>query len=405
MSVMTSRPALRWLVPVSAAAAVLAGGAAIGALTAAADRSLPPRSAAELLVDLQTARLDGMSGTIVYQADLGLPALPGLGGGAIGGAGDSLGSTDLAALVSGTHTLRVWYSGPDKARVALLGTLGETDIILNQRDLWIWDSRANTATHQTLPDESTLEALPSPSATGGVTPRQLADLALAAINPSTEVTTAGPVTIAGRGAYELVLAPRDATSLVASVRLAVDAEEKVPLRVQIFARGYDNPALEAAFTQVSFDRPDDSQFAFNPPPGTQVTEAETPTKPDQPGATPGESEVKPEQRADRTGGPEDRRSMATVGSGWTTVVVLRVPEPTAEESDGGAAGESDRTQALARLLERLPKVSLPGGGTGTVLTSRLFSVLVTDDGRVLLGAVTAERLAEAAADPAAQLPS
>ena len=44
-------------------------------------RALPPRSAAQLLVDLQTARLDGLSGTVVQTADLGLPPLPGLTGG------------------------------------------------------------------------------------------------------------------------------------------------------------------------------------------------------------------------------------------------------------------------------------------------------------------------------------
>ncbi len=38
-----------------------------------------------------------------------------------------------------------------------------------------------------------------------------------------------------------------------------------------------------------------------------------------------------------------------------------------------------------------------------MLTSKLFSVLLTDDGRILVGAVSPERLAQVAADPAAQL--
>ncbi len=122
MSVLSTRPGFRWLVPAAAALAVIGGGVAIGAITAAADQRLAPRSAAELLVDLQTARLDGLSGTVVQRADLGLPALPGVGG---------RGSADLTSLISGTHTLRVWYAGPDKVRVALLGTLGETDVIRN----------------------------------------------------------------------------------------------------------------------------------------------------------------------------------------------------------------------------------------------------------------------------------
>src|ERR1700730_1142010 len=128
MSVLDSRPGRAWLVPAAAAVAVIGGGVAVGALAAAADPSLPPRSAAELLVDLQTARLDGLSGTVVQRAARGLPALPSLGGGQ--------GSSDLTSLVAGTHTLRVWYSGPSKARVALLGTLGESDVITNGTDLW-----------------------------------------------------------------------------------------------------------------------------------------------------------------------------------------------------------------------------------------------------------------------------
>jgi len=86
-------------------------GSVVSALTATARQSLPPRSAAQLLVDVQKARLDGLSGTIVQTSDLGLPALPGV-------AGNN--SSEFSSLVSGSHTLRVWYAGPQRARVALL---------------------------------------------------------------------------------------------------------------------------------------------------------------------------------------------------------------------------------------------------------------------------------------------
>src|SRR4051812_5906904 len=95
MSVFSSRPALRWLVPAAATVAVIGGGAAIGTFAASAEPSLPPRSAAQLLVDVQTARLEGMSGTVVQRADLGLPTLPKLP--PIGGQG----GLSLASLISG----------------------------------------------------------------------------------------------------------------------------------------------------------------------------------------------------------------------------------------------------------------------------------------------------------------
>ena len=65
MSVFRSRPALRWLVPSAAAVVVIGGGAAAGTIAASADPTLPERSAAQLLVDVQNAKVDGLSGTVV----------------------------------------------------------------------------------------------------------------------------------------------------------------------------------------------------------------------------------------------------------------------------------------------------------------------------------------------------
>src|ERR671921_2559067 len=146
VSVFRSRPALRWLVPSAAAVVVIGGGAAAGTIAANADPSLPERSAAQLLVDVQNARVDGLSGTVVQTADLGLPSLPGI----TGGQGDA----DLTKLVAGSNTARVWYAGEDKVRLALLGTLGETDMIRNGSDVWVWRSRDKSATHLTIPADA-----------------------------------------------------------------------------------------------------------------------------------------------------------------------------------------------------------------------------------------------------------
>ena len=110
------------------------------ATTATAERKLPPRTAEQLLVDVQQARVDGLSGTVIQRANLGIPEIP----------GRRRDSSELTSLVSGTHTLRVRYSAPDKARLAVLGTYGETDVIHNGKDLWIWSSRDQAATHRTI---------------------------------------------------------------------------------------------------------------------------------------------------------------------------------------------------------------------------------------------------------------
>ena len=134
---MPTRPWLRWLVPFAAVLAIAATTLVAG--NASADEKLPPRSAEQLLVDLQQAEVDGFSGTVQQSADLGIPALPGMG---------EQGS-DFSSLISGTHTLRVAYADPDKSKVALLGDLSESSVIRNGSDVWTWSSSDNAVTHAT----------------------------------------------------------------------------------------------------------------------------------------------------------------------------------------------------------------------------------------------------------------
>ncbi|KAB1913589.1 sigma-E factor regulatory protein RseB domain-containing protein [Micromonospora sp. AMSO31t] len=378
MSVLKNRAVLRWLVPVTAGVAVIGGGAAVGTFAAGADPALPPRTAAQLLEDLRTSRLDGLSGTVVQRADLGLPPIAGLVGQAAG--------NDLAALVSGTHTLRVWYAGPERQRLALVDTLGERDVLRDGRDVWTWDSRANTASHRKLPaDAKNLETAPA-------TPADAADRALDAIDPSTAVTVGRSATVAGRSVYELVLTPRDRDSLVHQVRIALDAKEHVPLRFEVLADGKDEPAFEVAFTQVDFRTPDADQFRFNPPPGVTVKEEPA-------GDARGPAD---KQRPERG---EDGPDVRAVGTGWTTVLVAKLdaagaagaagakPGQAAGAKPGEAAGPD--ADMLAKVLGGLERVS-GDWGSGRLLTGKLFSVLLTDDGRVLAGLVRPERLYQAA---------
>jgi outer membrane lipoprotein-sorting protein len=370
VSVFRSRPALRWLVPTAAAVVVIGGGAAAGTLVASADPALPARSAAQLLVDLQTAKVDGLSGTVVESADLGLPDLSGLTGGGSG--------TDISKLVTGSNTARVWYAGDTKVRLALLGTLGETDVIRNGTDVWMWNSRENSATHVQIPaDAKTPHAAPTglPS-----TPQEAADQALAAIDPTTSVTTTGSAKVAGRNAYELVLAPKDTASLIGQVRLAIDAEHHIPLRVDVYAKNATTPAVRVAFQQISFTVPDAQQFAFNPPPGTKVTESSG-------------QQITAEHKAAAEAHKAEVASGAgpkVIGSGWTSVVEATLPKPKDSQAQPGEG------QQLEGILDMLPAAS-GTWGKGHVFAGTLFSVLVTDDGRVFAGAVAPEKLYEAAA--------
>jgi len=380
VSVFRSRPALRWLVPTAAAVVVIGGGAAAGTIAASADPTLPERSAAQLLVDVQNAKVEGLSGTVVQTADLGLPALPGI---TSGGAG----SAELMKLVAGSNTARVWYAGEDKVRLAVLGTLGETDVIRNGSDVWLWRSTANTATHYKIPADAQKQR--STSLPQGVpsTPQEAADAALAAIDPTTAVTTTGAARVAGRDAYELVLTPRDTASLVGQVRLAIDAEEHIPLGVDVYAKDATKPAVRIAFQQVSFETPDPEQFTFNPPPGTKVEEpSATELKEHEKKALEQHDKALKDRAAGKDEAPE---GMKVVGKGWTSVVVAKLPT--------GDAGKeaADGKQQLEAVTGALPKVS-GSWGSGRLLQSALFSALLTDDGRILVGAVAPEKLYEAA---------
>jgi len=360
MRIFTSRPALRWLAPL--AFVLLVSGTAVVATSATAERKLPTRTAEQLLVDVQQARVDGLSGTVIQRANLGIPEIPGA---------DE--NSDLGSLVSGTHTLRVRYSEPNKARLAVLGTYGETDVITNGTDLWVWSSREQAATHRTLGRGSRPEELDRKPSELPRTPQEAAEHVLGALEPTTTVTTDSDVTVADRPAYELVLDPNDDASLVGQIRLAVDGETKMPLRVQILNVNADL-VFEVGYDSVSFTRPEDREFEFNAPPGTTVTEGEkiTPRLP-----------TDKEREQAREEAEEARAETKVVGSGWSTVVVREVGSP-----DGNEPSE------LQGFLSQLPRVS-GSWGSGRLLAGTAFSAVLTDDGRLAVGAVRPEKLYQA----------
>ncbi len=381
MSILDERPALRWTAPV-AAVALVAGGSFVAGRSASADPNLPPVSAEQLLVDVQKARVEGLSGTVVQTSDLGLPEIPGMGGGA---SGSSSGSSSLTSMVSGTHMWRVWYGGVSRQRLALVGSLGESDVIRNGPDVWVWSSQDKTAEHRVLPkDAGSTNPPPMPSDLPA-TPEAAAARALALVGPTTTVSTTGSATVAGRPAYELVLAPKESGSLVERVRIAVDASTHVPLRVQVFSTRLTTPAFEVGFSSVDFTMPDAGRFDFNPPPGTKVTEGGPLTTGARGPARDGDgSKGGPAGAARRTGAEP-----TVVGSGWSSVVVTRVPGLT---SAGPARSGSDQgTAQLAQALRALPKVS-GDWGSGRLLNGTLFSAVITDDGRVAVGAVRPDSL-------------
>ncbi len=389
MSIFDRRPGLRWAVP-AGAAVLLVGGTALAPMAANADPGLEPRTAEELLVALAEPSATAVSGTVVTSADLGLPDLP------MG----MMPSSGPMALASGESTLRVWTDGPDRQRLAMIERSAETTVVRNGQEAWVWSSANATADRYALPrhDGSTGATLDGSELPPGVelpsTPQEAAAMALEAIDPTTEVTTSGVGTVAGRDAYELVLTPKDPETLVARVTLSMDAETNVPLRVRVYSTAIADPAFEVGFSSVDYSTPDASLFEFTPPPGATVTEhaaADMDAVKGSGGAG-----------ADLPDGGEP----TVVGEGWSMVVIADLPvDSLADLAEDGMRASSDgpgyrsggdpAATALA-LIEALPAES-GAWGTGRVLRGTLFSVILTDDGRVAVGAVSPEVLGAALA--------
>ncbi len=382
----STRRALAWsaaiAVPVLVGAAVLVPMAASGAV------DLPDKTPEELIEFAAASEVDALSGTIVQSSELGLPDLGGLMGS--DDEPDDAGSTsadidDLIALATGSHTAKVYLDGQD-ARLQVLDQLAERNVYVDgdAGTIWYVDSESASATKIILPSDAELEQLKAeaeaehdgPTGDAAVpTPDQILDQALASLDESTEVTVGTDARVAGREVYELILAPRTGDTLVGEVRVAIDGENGVALAASVTARGTGEPAFEIAFTQVDFTAPDPAVFAFEPAEGIAVTEQRIPL----PTA---------EDRTEQPDGemPTDAAAPVVIGEGWSAVVEL----PNTSEAGADLFSGLDAEQQA--MLENVT-TAVDGG---RVLQTSLVTVLITDDGRVLAGAVPAERLVEAA---------
>ncbi|CAN5233007.1 sigma-E factor regulatory protein RseB domain-containing protein [soil metagenome] len=352
----------RW-VPAAAVPLVIAGVAIAVPLSANATSSLPTKTPQEVIAMIGNSSVTAFSGTVTQTSNLGLPELPTTGASS-GSAGSGSSAADAASaleLLTGTHTARIYVDGPSKTRVQVLDQLAERDVVVNGADVWAYDSGKQTAVHTALPASD--HALQ----TGSQTPEQLAQQFLDAVDPTTTVSVGGDVTVAGRSAYDLVIAPQATDTLVGTVSIAVDSATGLPLQVQVTARGASDPAFANSFTSLSLDAPSADLFSFTPPAGTAVTEKSAPA---------GDDAAKPGH-----GSASDAGKPTVIGTGWDSIVEFP------------AATAADLSMLTSSPLFGELTTSVDGGH---VLQTTLVTVLVTTDGRVLAGSVSAARLQAAA---------
>ena len=367
----------RWAVP--AGALVVTGGVMAATLIPAAQAApaLPARTAAQLLASVAAqSQVPAFSGTVLETASLGLPQLPG-----------TQSPTSIVSLLTGSHTVQVWYASPDRYRLALPGSMSETDVYRNGSTGWLWQSVPDTVTKFTLPAHATEQPAPAQPAPAqpALTPQQAASQVLAAVGPTTTVSVDSNVIVAGRTAYELDLAPKDARSLVGQVRITIDAKNSMPLRVEVFARHATSPAISVGFTSITFATPSAADLSFTPPQGAKVSTVNL--------------------AGDHGGGSSAANGVSVDGSGWLAVLKLPSSLLTEATTAGGSSADSapvslnggpgDSAAAVQALLGAATAVH-GSWGSGQLLRTSLISVLITN-GSVYVGAVDPSVLYAAAA--------
>ena len=229
-----------------------------------------------------------------------------------------------------------------------------------------------------------------------LTPQQAASQALKAVGPSTRVTVDRTVTVAGQPAYQLVLTPKSSGSLIGRVSLAIDATRNVPLRVQVFARGAASPAIQVGYTSISFVKPAAANFNFTTPAGAKVKVV----------SPPADSSRHTAKGTKSSGEPQ------VIGKDWLSVAVLPASDLAGVMGAGGASSSassaagvgsqsvssgSGESGAVAAALMKSATPVHGAWGSGRLLRTSLVSVLITNNGHVLVGAVTPAVLYAAAA--------
>ncbi|MFJ8447116.1 outer membrane lipoprotein carrier protein LolA [[Kitasatospora] papulosa] len=389
-TVVGRRKAARYIVPFAVAGVAAATIGLVPALANSGDPDLPDITAQELIEKIAASDEQQLSGTVKVTTDLGIPSLGGLAGSFAPDAGSGGSSADpeskLKELASGTHTLRVAVDGPDKQRLSVLGEGSEYSLVHNGDDVWGYDSASNEVYHAESDGNERAggKAGKTPEGVPG-TPKELAEKALAAADDTTSVTVGGTAQVAGRDAYKLVIKPKQSGSTIGSVTVAVDASTGVPLKFTLAPSSGGKAAIDAGFTQVDFAKPDASSFSFTPPKGAEVTEAD-----------------ELEARAEKNGAAdkahkdlsalEDFQGLDVVGKGWNAVAEIALP--------GGAGlpaqGSGDVPAQAQQFLDALGDKVTGDFGSGTVFKTRLVNALLTDDGKVYVGAVTQDALVKAA---------
>ena len=407
----------RWAPAALVTTAIAAGTIALPMQANAVD--LPDLTPQQVIL-LMEGEIQGFSGTIVKTSELGLPPLqmssmmnedmikemeeklP-------EGFEDFVPSlieqnaiTQAVELIAGTHKIRV-YASAEGARVQVLDTMSQRDVVMNKDEFWFYDSRKATAiTGALVPiDQTELESAQTEAEAklqeyaaqlqlNISNPEAVANYLMEQIGESTSVSVGKDHRVAGRTAYQLIAQPNADNSLIESVIVSVDSETGMALDVKVYSKEQELPALHVGFESISFEVPNASMFSFTPPAGTIVETMQVPAELEAQleklKAEADLSDLTDEQKAALKAEIEAKYGIAPstelIGEGWESVVYLSaIP-----------------SQVPMELLENeLFADLMTTVAGGKVFSTPVMNVLITDSGEVYAGAVTIAFLQEVAA--------
>jgi outer membrane lipoprotein-sorting protein len=344
-------------------------GLAVIAMPASADAApvLPAVSAEDLVQSVATAKTPALAGTVKVTNNLGLPSLSALpGAGAL-----NLDSAD------------VYNDGNGRSKLAIHQGSSQETIIHDGTTVWDYSSKNNTVTKFTVPAGTEMKDHQAMGTDKVSDPTTVATQLLAKVRETSTVAVDGTARVANRPAYELVLTPKPTErTLLREIRVAVDSETRLPLQLEVQINGSADPVLQIGFSEVNFAQQPASQFQFTAPKGAKVTEEQP--KPD--------NVAKAQGQLDQA-----QQDTKIVGDGWDTVLTGKIPADLLAGKQPASGKQQGKSLDPQALLTRLGKPVSGTWGSGTVITTKVGTAVITSDGRFAAGAVPEQVLFEALA--------
>jgi outer membrane lipoprotein-sorting protein len=354
------RPAgWRWLVVGGVVTVLVALPGLVGAVPAR-DR---PVGAAELLAKVLASDRVAYQGYAEARAGLGLPDVPRAG--------------RVVALLGERTRMRAFVAGPDRWRVDELTPIGERDLYADGSTTLAWDSAERRVT--VTQGEAAVRFLRP----ADLLPPELGRRVAAAAGAG-QATRLGARRVAGVPALGLRITPGSDGTTLARADLWADPATGLPVRVELTAKGQDEPIVTASFLDLQLGAPDPAHVRFVLPGDADVQRDEAP---DLARAIDRFSPfVLPDPLAGRPRRTRVAGAASTYGRGFDLVAVLAFP-----------ASFSPRTRAF---LDKVPTRAGPWGEASVIATPLLNGMVFERDGiaYALAGTVTQPVLDRVAAE-------